>query len=111
MRPTARDPIDEQWEPEPGEIEFFLNEVDGGHWVCRRDARVTRRVGEITTRTASGVAIVVPEIQFLYKAKYHRDKDEHDFREALGALTPAQRAWLRDAIEIVHPDDPWLDVL
>jgi len=40
----------------------------------------------------------VPEIQLLYKAKHHLDKDEHDFRRALGELAPKQRAWLRWAL-------------
>ena len=111
VRPPGAGPIEEPWEPIPGEIEFFLNDVEDGVWLCRRDERVTRPAGETTTRTASGVPVVVPEIQLLYKAKHHLDKDEHDFRQAVGTLTPPQRAWLREALEIVHPGDPWLDSL
>jgi hypothetical protein len=79
--------------------------------VCRRDERVTRPVDEITTSTRMGTPIVVPEIQLLYKAKHHKDKDEHDFRETVSELNPSQRTWLRDALAIVHPNDPWLDAL
>jgi len=111
VRPPDAGPIEEPWEPIPGEIQFFLNDVEDGTWLCRRDERVTRPVGEITARAASGVPIVAPEIQLLYKAKHHLDKDEHDFRAVVGLLAPEQRAWLRDALEIVHPDDAWLDSL
>ena len=81
--------IEEPWDPIPGEIEFFLNDVEDGIWLCRRDERVTRPVAELTTRTAAGTPIVVPEIQLLYKAKHHLDKDEHDFRHALGESLPS----------------------
>ena len=111
VRPVGAGPIEEPWDPIPGEIEFFLNDAEDGTWVSRRDERVTRPVDELTTRTASGTPVVVPEVQLLYKAKHHRDKDEHDFRQALGVLAPEQRHWLRKALEIVHPDDPWLDSL
>ncbi len=111
VRPLDAGPIEEPWDPIPGEIEFFLNDVEDGVWICRRDERVRRPVEELTTRTAIGTPIVVPEIQLLYKAKHHLDKDEHDFRQALGELAPEQRAWLREALEIVHPDDPWLGSL
>ena len=106
VRPLGAGPIEEPWDPIPGEIEFFLNDVEDGVWICRRDEQVRRPVEELTTRTAIGTPIVVPEIQLLYKAKHHLDKDEHDFRQALGELAPEQRAWLREALEIVHPDDP-----
>ena len=111
VRPAGRDAIDEQWKPEPGEIQFFLNDVEDGVWVSRRDERVTRPVGQLTTRSPAGTPIVIPEIQLLCKAKHHKERDEHDFCRALGALSPLQQAWLRGALEIVHPNDPWLDSL
>jgi hypothetical protein len=62
-------------------------------------------------RSASGIPIVAPEIQLLYKAKHHLDKDEHDFRLTVARLSGEQCSWLRDALTIVHPDDPWLEQL
>jgi hypothetical protein len=96
---------------EPGEVEFFLNDTEGDEWICRRDARITRPVGEISGRSEDGIPFIVPEIQLLYKAKWHREKDEHDFEIALGRLSPAQRAWLRAGLELIHPGDPWLAAL
>ena len=68
----------------------------------------SRPIGEIELRSASGIPIVAPEIQLLYKAKHHLDKDERDFRATVGRLSDERRSWLREALEIVHPGDPWL---
>jgi hypothetical protein len=43
--------------------------------------------------------------------KHHLDKDERDFEATLGRLSPAQQAWLRDGLELVHPGDLWLSRL
>jgi hypothetical protein len=112
VRPAGSDPPREAWDPMPDEFEFFLNEAEDGLWRCRRDLeRITRLAEEIWMRSCLGMPILVPEIQLLFKAKGHRPKDEHDFQQALGLLTAAQRAWLREALAIVHPSDPWLEAL
>jgi hypothetical protein len=69
---------------------------------------VTRPIEDVFLRSATGLPIVAPEIQLLYKAKHHQDKDEHDFVTALPLFSPQQRSWLREALAIVHPNDPWL---
>jgi hypothetical protein len=107
-RPPGSEPLQQPWEPGGDELQFFLNDVEDGVWVCRRDPSVRRPVGEVFTRSASGLPIAVPEIQLLYKAKHHLEKDEHDFRAASPRLSPEQREWLRRSLEIVHPGDPWL---
>jgi hypothetical protein len=111
FRPPGSGPPPEPWEPVPEERQFFLNDVADGLWICRRDPAVTRPVDELVLRSASGIPIVAPEIQLLYKAKHHVDKDEHDFRQTRDRLTERQRAWLEQALEIVHPGDPWLEEL
>jgi aminoglycoside-2''-adenylyltransferase len=95
----------------PEEFEFFLNEAADGVWRCRRNMEITRPVAEISRQSSSGIPYIVPEIQLLYKAKWHREKDEHDFQTALGLLAPQQRAWLKEGLEIIHPGDPWLAAL
>jgi hypothetical protein len=107
-RPPGSDPPGEQWEPRSWELEFFLNEVHDGVWRSRRDPRVMRPLEDVFLRSASGIPIVAPEVQLLYKAKHRRDKDEHDFRTARPLLSARQRAWLKEALEIAHPEDPWL---
>jgi Aminoglycoside-2''-adenylyltransferase len=112
LAPLGRDPTGKNWEPSPGEIQFFLNEVDAGIWRFRRDPeRITRPIEEMTVRSASGFPIVSPEVQLLFKAKRHEDRDQHDFEQVRGLLTEPQRAWLKASLEVVHPGDPWLSEL
>jgi hypothetical protein len=95
---------------DPPEFEFFLNDVVDGQWKFRRTG-YTRPVEEICLCSTHGIPILAPEIQLLYKAKWHREKDEHDFRIALQAMSEAQRGWLRTALERNHPEDPWIAAL
>ena len=37
-----------------------------------------------------------------------RDVDETDFANALEALAPPRRAWLRKALRTTHPGHPWI---
>jgi hypothetical protein len=69
---------------------------------------LTRPVAELTGLARNGTRFVVPEVQLLYEAKHHLDKDEHDFQQVLPLLSPGQRSWLRHAVELVHPGDRWL---
>jgi hypothetical protein len=107
-RPPGTGPPPRDWEPRPDEIQVFLNDVEDGVWLCRRDNRVTRPASEVSITSAFGIPVIAPEIQLLYKARHHLDKDEHDFRLTVGRLSPGQRSWLREALEIAHPGDPWL---
>jgi hypothetical protein len=54
------------------------------------------------------VSFLRPDVQLLYKAKYHRPKDNGDFENALPLMSEKQRRWLREALQQVHPADPWL---
>jgi hypothetical protein len=107
--PTERGcgaPVTEQ-DPCPEEFEFFLNEAADGVWRCRRNMEITRPAGEISLTSISGIPIIAPEIQLLYKAKGHRPKDEHDFRQALPLLDASRRAWLKEALPRCYGPDPW----
>jgi hypothetical protein len=92
---------------DPPEFEFFLNEVADGTWHFRRDPAITRDVAAVGRRTPGGIPYIAPEVQLLYKARLHRPKDEHDFATARGRLTAEQRAWLKDALAVFRPGDPW----
>jgi hypothetical protein len=94
---------------DPLVLDVFLADAAEGVWQFRRDPRITRPVAEIGDRAAiGGIPFIVPEIELLYKAKYHRPKDEHDFEQALPRLDARQRTWLREALLVNRPDDPWL---
>ncbi len=93
---------------EPRELEVLLDEAVEGRWRFRRDARVRRPLPDIGFVGILGVPILAPEIVLLYKAKAPRDVDEADFANALGALAPPRRAWLRKALRTAHPGHPWI---
>jgi hypothetical protein len=111
FRPPGAGPPPDPWEPVYQERQFFLNDVEGGIWICRRDRRITRHVREVAFRSASGIPTVAPEIQLLYKARHMGEKDEHDFRLVSSALRGGPRAWLRDALELIHPGHAWIGAL
>ena len=59
--------------------------------------------------TADGIPYQRPEIALLFKAKHTREKDQADFDAVLPLLDPDARAWLADALELVHPGHPWIE--
>lgn len=93
-------------------LDVFLNDVSGGQLHFRRDPAITLPIEWMGGRSAvDGIPYVAPEMLLLYKAKYHRPKDELDFDAAAPHLTPAQRSWLREALLADRPADPWLAAL
>jgi len=87
----------------PSEFELFLNDLEtdrpGARWVSRRHPTVAVPLAElIVIAPRLGIPVLAPEVQLLYKAKYHRPKDEHDFTRALPLLTSAQCSWLARAL-------------
>ena len=93
---------------QPPEFEFFLNEVWDGELRFRKQPSIRRPIEESYLRTDAGIPVLAPEIQLLYKSCRHADKDEHDFREVLPALSAERRRWLREALMAYRPGDPWL---
>ena len=101
----------------PHEFDIFLNPLDGSDWVSRRHAGLIVPAAAVAAISAgargepAGIPFLVPEIQLLYKAKYHRPKDDADFAVALPRLDERRRTWLRTALEAYHPGDAWLPAL
>jgi hypothetical protein len=58
--------------------------------------------------SADGVPSLAPEVVLLFKAKNARQRDEHDLDQTLPLLSADERAWLHDAITLVHPGHPWV---
>ena len=96
---------------QPPEFEFFLNEMGEDTWQFRKEPSIRYPLAASYRWTAQGIPALAPELQLLHKANKHQPKDEHDFRTALPYLTPAQRTWLRRALERYQPGDPWLAAL
>jgi len=108
VRPAGMAPPATEQDRCPNEFEFFLNEAVDDVWRFRRNMEITRPAKEIYLTSSSGIPIMAPEIQLLYKAKGHRPKDEHDFRQVLPLLDAARRAWLKEALPRCYGQDPWL---
>lgn len=94
---------------ELAEFEIFLNECRDGVWLSRRHADLQRPMKEVWQLSTTGVPMLTPEIQLLYKAKYRREKDEADFANALPRLSSAQRTWLAEGLRLCHPGHGWLE--
>jgi Aminoglycoside-2''-adenylyltransferase len=92
----------------PWSFELLLSPAVGDQWVFRRDDRITLPLADIGWTTDTGIPVVVPEVQLLFKAKEGRPQDEADLANALPELDPARRAWLAEAIELAHPGHPWV---
>jgi hypothetical protein len=93
----------------PWDLEVLLEDHDGGRWLSRRDHRVTLQLDAFGRRTDTGIPYVAPEIALFYKAKgWEIEKNAADFDVAAPALDDSARAWLRGALEIAHPQHPWI---
>ncbi len=68
-------------------------------------------VPDLTWTHESGVRVVQPGMQLLYKAKDVRPRDERDFGAVLPHLSDAAKRWLSEALARVHPGHTWLDVI
>ena len=102
-----REPSTGRWR-----LDVFREPSHSKTWICRRDTRLRRPFADVIHRTADGIPYGAPEIVLLYKAKHAaRTKDEADFAAVRPLLTAAQRAWLCDALTLVHPGHRWLEAL
>jgi hypothetical protein len=84
---------------------------DTQKWAFRRDPHVNAPRAWMMTTSAGGIPYLVPEAVLLFKAKATRGKDEADLAACLPELTNAARDWLRNALERVHPNHPWIEKL
>lgn len=84
--------------------------VTGDTWIYKRDSRISRPVEEILWHV-DGIPYLRPEVQLLHKAGGFRPKDQVDFDATWPLLEPADRHWLREALELTRPGHRWLDVL
>jgi hypothetical protein len=88
-------------------LELVLDDAEGDAWRYRRDARVTRPLDSLG---APGGPLV-PEVVLLYKAKDEGEKAQRDYAAVVPQLSADARGWLREAVELAHPESPHLAVL
>lgn len=92
----------------PWLADLMLTPVDGDTWLYKRDARVSRPLDAVIRLGQDGVPYQRPEVSLLFKSRRRSPKDELDFAAVLPTLEAADRAWLRDAIELTEPaGHPW----
>lgn len=92
----------------PYRLDVFRDPHNNDVWVCRRDTSIRRPYADIIRMTGAGIRYMSPEIVLLFKAKYMRERDRMDFALVVPALSDEQIAWLRHALEHVHPEHPWI---
>ena len=92
-------------------IDLFREPSDGDTWLARRDERIRMPYAELIEHTPDGIPYSRPEATILFKAKHAREKDDADFAAVLPRLGVAERRWLVDALELVHPGHRWLEEL
>ena len=92
-------------------LDVFRDEHDGQTWICRRDPRIRLLWPDVAHQNAGSPPYLVPEVVLLFKAKHSRPKDLQDLETVLPFLSRAQRTWLREALNQVHPGHEWLTLI
>jgi Aminoglycoside-2''-adenylyltransferase len=97
----------------PHVFDVFLNPRDDDAWVSRRHRGLRVGVDDLILWSVEpgvpvDVPFLAPEIQLLYKAKYHPPKDDADFTVTLPHLDTDRRRWLRDTLLMYQTGDPWI---
>lgn len=92
---------------DPWEYDIILMSTAQDRWVFKRDSRISRPIQEIVW-TQDGIDYLRPEIQLLHKARGLRAVDQQDFEAVWPMLDRDDQNWLQEALEMVHPDHPWL---
>ena len=93
----------------PWVMDLAMTPHDGDTWIANRDDRVRRPLADATFRAADGISYLRPDLVLFMKAKFARPKDERDLEVCLPRMAADDRAWLREAIGLVHPGHPWLE--
>ena len=92
-------------------MDVMLEPGDADTWIFRRDESIRVPRAQMIGVSRDGIPYLRPEGALLYKAKATRAKDEADFAAVLPRLEPSARAWLRGALERMHPEHAWISAL
>lgn len=96
----------------PWKIQVMLQDHTKEQWLFRRDHSIRGSLENWIVSSKTGIPVLSPEIQLLYKAKSIRDQDQHDLALSLPHLSTTQRIWLREKIRQVYGEDHiWLKEL
>ncbi|MGL4237572.1 nucleotidyltransferase domain-containing protein [Tabrizicola sp.] len=92
-------------------VDMMLERGTPEFWAYKRDPLIRLPRAAAIRRSAAGISYLAPSIVLLFKAKYHREKDERDFQAALPKLQSNEKADLRRWLEQLHPGHDWIAML
>lgn len=92
---------------QPWLVDLLLTPSEDGRWLFKRDPRITLPLDELGATTPDGIPYLRPEVVLLHKARATRDKDDADHDAIAPLLDTRARAWLDEALALVHPEHPW----
>jgi hypothetical protein len=92
-------------------VDMMIEPGTDESWVYKRDQQIKRPRTEMVALTADGIPYLNPSAVLLFKAKHRRPKDEEDFTRAALKMPAAERRWLRDCLDRLHPEHEWAKVL
>lgn len=93
-------------------FQIMFMDIEGEHWVFRRDKRVKGLIADIGKITSDDIPYLRPEIQLLFKATGPlREKDIFDFKQVITHLDKNAISWLRYNLSLVSPGHQWLDFM
>jgi hypothetical protein len=103
------------------EFEFLLNQGSDDSCVLNPELDVVVPLDRCIRPSSWGLPTAAAEVVLFFKAggglsvtqmgtasKLFRQRDEQDFFALLPTLSEAQRSWLRESVERIRPDHPWL---
>ncbi|MBS7699470.1 MULTISPECIES: amino acid transporter [unclassified Chelatococcus] len=92
-------------------VDMMIEPGTPATWIYKRDPTITRPRSRMVARSPCGIPYLQPAAVLLFKAKDQRPKDEVDFARALPLLPAAERLWLKDCLDRLHPGHPWAQAL
>lgn len=97
------------WDPDGScwRFDVFREPHDKDIWISRRDSRLRRPYGNLIRTDRNKIPYLSPDVVLLFKAKHRREKDEADYAALTPVLSASERAWLDEALDLVHPGHPW----
>jgi len=99
-------------EVSPWDLELLFSEFDGDEWVYRRNKTIRGSLKSFEWEADTGLKVLAPEIQLLYKSRSKRPKDFQDLENCVSVLQPKQKETLRKWIHLDSgTDHPWLEIL
>jgi len=87
-------------------MDLAITPHEGDTWISPRDDRIRRPFDEATFVAADGIRYLRPELVLFMKARATVRHDDRDLATILPTLEPEQKAWLYEAIALVHPGPP-----